>query len=118
MHGSLGVVATLGLGSGVFQLRRLVVRGRLAWLAHRGYHVLAIPTWERTARVLAVWLTAALFGRDVVSLAAVQRPRAAFVAAAPASADGAPADDAPADPAPRGSRTEPAAEGDARQAAA
>jgi len=118
VHGSLGVVATLGLGSGVFQLRRLVVRGRLAWLAHRGYHVLAIPTWERTARVLAVWLTAALFGRDVVSLAAVQRPRAAFVAAAPASADGAPADDAPADPAPRGSRTERAAEGDARQAAA
>jgi len=24
--------------------RELVVRGALAWLAHRGYHVLAIPT--------------------------------------------------------------------------
>lgn len=83
VHGSLGVVATLGLGSGVFEYRRLVVRGRLAWLMHRGYHVLAIPTWERTARVVAVWATGALFGRDVVSLAAVQHPREAFVAAAP-----------------------------------
>ncbi|MGF0118000.1 NAD(P)/FAD-dependent oxidoreductase [Promicromonospora sp. Marseille-Q5078] len=81
VHGSLGVVATLGLGSGIFQFRRLVVRGRLAWLMHRGYHVLAIPTWERKARVLAVWLTAATFGRDVVSLASVQTPRAAFAAA-------------------------------------
>ncbi|MFE5307482.1 NAD(P)/FAD-dependent oxidoreductase [Isoptericola sp. NPDC056605] len=81
VHGSLGVIATLGLGSGIFQLRRLVLRGRLAWLMHRGYHLLAIPTWERKARVLAVWLTAAAFGRDVVSLASVQTPRAAFAAA-------------------------------------
>ncbi|MBD8079026.1 NAD(P)/FAD-dependent oxidoreductase [Cellulosimicrobium arenosum] len=85
VHGSLGVVATLGLGSGVFEYRRLVVRGRLAWLMHRGYHVLAIPTWERKVRVLAVWLTAGVFGRDVVSLASVQQPRAAFAAAAPAA---------------------------------
>ncbi|MCK9794741.1 NAD(P)/FAD-dependent oxidoreductase [Isoptericola sp. 4D.3] len=81
VHGSLGVIATLGLGSGVFQFRRVVVRGLLAWLMHRGYHLLAIPTWERKARVLAVWTTAALFGRDVVSLASVQTPRAAFAAA-------------------------------------
>ncbi|MCA5892974.1 FAD-dependent oxidoreductase [Isoptericola sp. NEAU-Y5] len=84
VHGSLGVVATLGLGAGIFQYRRVVVGGRLAWLMHRGYHVLAIPTWERKVRVLAVWLTAAVFGRDVVSLASVQTPRAAFEAAAPA----------------------------------
>ncbi|WP_435736932.1 FAD-dependent oxidoreductase [Cellulosimicrobium sp. PMB13] len=90
VHGSLGVVATLGLGSGIFQYRRLVVRGPLAWLMHRGYHVLAIPTWERKVRVLAVWLTAGLFGRDVVSLASVQRPRAAFVAAAPSGPAEAP----------------------------
>jgi NADH dehydrogenase len=46
---------------------------------HRGYHVLAVPSWERKIRVLAVWLTAAVFGRDIVSLAAVQDPRRAFV---------------------------------------
>jgi NADH dehydrogenase len=79
VHHSLGAVATLGLGHGVFQYRRLVVKGFPAWLMHRGYHVLAIPTWERKARVLAVWLTAVLYGRDIVSLASVQRPREAFV---------------------------------------
>ncbi|SKC38620.1 NAD(P)/FAD-dependent oxidoreductase [Krasilnikoviella flava] len=97
VHGSLGVVATLGLGSGIFQFHRLVVRGRLAWLMHRGYHVLAIPTWERKARVLAVWLTAAGFGRDVVSLASVQTPRAAFAeATAPGDARTEEAQDAAA----------------------
>jgi glycine/D-amino acid oxidase-like deaminating enzyme len=44
-----------------------------------GYHVLAVPSRERKIRVLAVWLTAALFGRDLVSLAAFQHPREAFV---------------------------------------
>jgi NADH:quinone reductase (non-electrogenic) len=78
---SLGVVATLGLGRGVFQYRRLVIKGFLAWVMHRGYHVLAVPTWERKIRVLLVWLSAALFGRDIVSLQSVQQPRAAFAAA-------------------------------------
>lgn len=38
---------------------------------HRGYHVPAVPTRERRVRVLVlvVWLTAALFGRDIVSTA-------------------------------------------------
>jgi NADH dehydrogenase len=79
VHHSLGVVATLGLGRGIFQYRRLVIKGFPAWLMHRGYHVLAVPTWERKIRVLAVWVTAALYGRDIVSLASVQHPREAFV---------------------------------------
>ncbi|MCW8384517.1 NAD(P)/FAD-dependent oxidoreductase [Streptomyces justiciae] len=79
LHHSLGVVATLGLGRGIFQYRRLVIKGFPAWLMHRGYHVLAVPTWERKTRVLAVWTTAALYGRDIVSLASVQHPRDAFV---------------------------------------
>ena len=78
-HDSLGVVATLGLGRGIFQYKRLVITGPLAWLMHRGYHVLAIPTWERKLRVLVVWLTALVTGRDIVSLLSVQDPRGAFV---------------------------------------
>lgn len=78
-HASLGVVATLGIGRGVFQYKRLTIKGLLAWLMHRGYHVLAIPTWERKVRVAAVWSTAALAGRDIVSLLSVQRPREAFL---------------------------------------
>jgi NADH dehydrogenase len=78
-HSSLGVVATLGLGRGIFQYKRIVIKGFPAWLMHRGYHVLAVPTWERKVRVLSVWFTAALFGRDLVSLLSVQHPRKAFV---------------------------------------
>jgi NADH dehydrogenase len=78
IHHSLGSIATLGLGHGIFQYHRLVIKGFAAWLMHRGYHLLAIPSWERKARVLAIWLTAAFFGRDIVSLASVQNPRGSF----------------------------------------
>lgn len=87
-HSSLGVVATLGLGDGIFQYKRIVITGLLAWLMHRGYHVLAIPSWERKVRVLAVWLLAAPFGRDIAWLPDRTDPRRAFVAGArPAPAD-------------------------------
>jgi NADH dehydrogenase len=88
-HHSLGTVATLGLGRGIFQYHGIVIKGLPAWLMHRGYHVLAVPSWERKIRVLAVWLTAALFGRDIVSLASVQDPRHEFVTGgeAPRSAE-------------------------------
>ena len=79
VHHDLGVVATLGLGRGIFQSGPLVVTGFPAWVMHRGYHVLAVPSWERKVRVLAVWLPALVFGRDIVSLQSVQEPRAAFV---------------------------------------
>ncbi|WP_084040223.1 NAD(P)/FAD-dependent oxidoreductase [Demequina sp. NBRC 110053] len=78
-HRSIGVVATLGLGDGIFQFRRLVIKGLPAWFIHRGYHVLAIPSWERKAHVLAVWLVAAVFGRDIVALPQRTDPRRAFV---------------------------------------
>ena len=83
VHHSLGVVATLGLGKGIFQWRGIVITGFLAWVMHRGYHVLAIPTWERKVRVLLVWATAVLFGRDIVSLLSVQHPRRAFLGKEP-----------------------------------
>ena len=78
-HRSLGVVATLGPWHGVFEYGPLVIRGPLAWLMHRGYHLLAVPTWERKVRVAADWLPAVVFGRDILSLQDVQMPRAGFV---------------------------------------
>ena len=81
VHHNLGVVATLGLGRGIFQSGPVTIKGLPAWLTHRRYHVLAVPSWERKVRVLAVWLPAAVFGRDIVSLQSVQHPRDAFVAA-------------------------------------
>ena len=79
VHHSLGVVATLGVGHGIFQYRRIVIKGLLAWLMHRGYHVLAVPSWERKIRVLLIWVGQALAGRDIVSLADIAEPRDAFV---------------------------------------
>ncbi|GAA5136982.1 FAD-dependent oxidoreductase [Alloalcanivorax gelatiniphagus] len=87
-HRSLGTVATLGLGNGVFEAGPIVIKGFLAWLMHRGYHVLAIPTWERKVRVATVWLAATVLRRDIVSLASVQRPRSEFTSGGQIEADG------------------------------
>ena len=78
-HRSLGTVATLGLGTGVFEAGPVVLTGFLGWLTHRGYQVLAIPSWERKIRVASVWFTALFLGRDIVSLTSVQQPRQEFV---------------------------------------
>jgi len=79
VHHNLGVVATLGLGRGIFESGPIVIKGFPAWVMHRGYHVLAVPTWERKIRVLSGWLSALAFGRDIVSLQSVRHPRDAFV---------------------------------------
>ena len=84
-HKNLGAVAGLGLYSGVFQSGRLAIKGFLAWLAHRGYHGLAMPSWERKWRVIGNWVMNFFLGRDIASLRATEHPRLAFesVAARP-----------------------------------
>ncbi|MDF1602030.1 NAD(P)/FAD-dependent oxidoreductase [Nocardioides sp. YIM 152315] len=77
-HRNLGTIATLGLGHGIFQSGPITVKGFPAWLLHRGYHVLAVPTWERKVRVSLGWIGALFLGRDIASLETVQDPRAAF----------------------------------------
>jgi NADH dehydrogenase len=77
-HKNLGAVAGLGIGEGVFQAGKLSIKGLIAWFMHRGYHGLAIPTWERKIRVFVVWFLNFFLRRDIVSLDARLRPRAAF----------------------------------------
>jgi NADH dehydrogenase len=77
-HKNMGAVAGLGVGVGVFQSGKIAIKGLPAWFAHRGYHGLAMPSWERKFRVLTGWWNNFWLGRDIVSLAAVQSPRAAF----------------------------------------
>jgi NADH dehydrogenase len=74
----MGAVAGLGIGVGVFQYRNLAITGLLAWFMHRGYHVLAMPMWERKLRVLGGWIANFLLRRDVVSIEASKDPRLAF----------------------------------------
>lgn len=77
-HKNLGAVAGLGLYNGVFQSGNIVLKGFLAWCAHRVYHGLAIPTLERKHRVIVGWANNFLFKRDIVSISATKDPRLAF----------------------------------------
>jgi NADH dehydrogenase len=78
-HKSVGVVASLGLYKGVAELFGfLKLRGPLAWLAHRGYHVMAMPTGNRKFRILVGWAGQFLMGREIVSLGSLHDPRDEF----------------------------------------
>ena len=77
-HENLGAVAGLGLNVGVFQSGKIAVKGFPAWIAHRGYHGLAMPSFERKFRVVGGWWNNLWLGRDIVSLDNRERPRAAF----------------------------------------
>ena len=77
-HKPMGAVAGLGIGVGVFQYKKLGIKGLIAWFMHRGYHGLAIPTWERKIRVFAGWVWNFVLRRDIVSTSAVKSPRLAF----------------------------------------
>lgn len=81
-HKTIGAVAGLGLWQGVARINKLSLRGPLAWLMHRGYHGLAMPTFERKVRVIWNWILSFFLGRDVAPLVGVDQPRAAFRAAA------------------------------------
>jgi NADH dehydrogenase len=108
-HESLGAVAGLGLYVGAFQSGRIAVKGFPAWVMHRGYHGLAIPTWERKIRVIAVWVLNLLLGRDIVNESKVQQPRVAFETFASRPKPAAQA--APAGPAGNGSAPQPSLPG-------
>ncbi|MCU1636434.1 MAG: Pyridine nucleotide-disulfide oxidoreductase [Cryobacterium sp.] len=78
VHKNLGAVAGLGVGVGVFQSGKIAIKGVPAWFAHRGYHGLAMPSWERKIRVIMGWVANVFLGRDIVSLEARERPREVF----------------------------------------
>jgi NADH dehydrogenase len=81
-HKNLGTVAGLGLGEGAFQSGKIGITGIPAWFMHRGYHGLAVPTWERKVRVFSGWALNFFLRRDIVSLEARETPREAFATVA------------------------------------
>ncbi|MFG2819300.1 NAD(P)/FAD-dependent oxidoreductase [Kitasatospora sp. NPDC048365] len=56
------------------------VTGRRAWWLHRARHLRRLPSTDRRIRVLTDWLLGGLFSREVVTLGAVEHPRAEFEA--------------------------------------
>lgn len=82
-HKNIGAVASLGMYKGVAQMfGRIKVRGFLAWVLHRTYHVFAMPTVNRKLRIMAGWTGSLLLRREVVPLGTLHDPRAEFRAAA------------------------------------
>ncbi|MFJ7748726.1 NAD(P)/FAD-dependent oxidoreductase [Arthrobacter sp. NPDC097144] len=81
-HKNLGAVAGLGQYKGVANIMGFGMKGFPAWLAHRGYHGLAMPMFERKFRVISGWLLNVSFGRDLTGLRNLKNPRSAFVSAA------------------------------------
>lgn len=79
-HNNAGCVAGLGRGFGIFASgkKKLIIRGPLAWLAHRGYHGLALPTWERKLRVFADWTSDLFLGRDMTPTVETESPKGFF----------------------------------------
>jgi NADH dehydrogenase len=77
-HKNMGAVAGLGIGVGVFQYKKLAIKGLIAWFMHRGYHGLAMPMWERKIRVFSGWIWNFLLKRDIVAITATKDPRLAF----------------------------------------
>lgn len=86
-HKNMGTVASLGLYKGVAQIQGIKFRGPLAWFMHRTYHMWAMPSFNRKARILLDWTTALIFNREMVALGSLQSPREAFTAAAADRAD-------------------------------
>ncbi|SMH46617.1 NADH dehydrogenase [Rathayibacter oskolensis] len=77
-HKNVGAVAGLGIGIGVFQSGKIAIKGFPAWVMHRGYHGLAMPSWERKLRVVSGWVGNLVLDRDIASIEARENPRGSF----------------------------------------
>ena len=75
---NMGGLASLGRYKGVAKVLSLKLRGFPAWLLHRSYHLVMIPTFNRKVRIVLDWTIALFFRRDVVQLGSLQRPRQPF----------------------------------------
>lgn len=81
-HKSLGAVAGMGVGKGIGNPLGIELSGVAAWLAHRAYHNYALPTAERSSRVLGGWINELIWGKDTTQLKELETPHNAFREAA------------------------------------
>lgn len=89
-HASAGSAASLGLYRGAAEVYGLRVHGFPAWMTHRTYHLLRLPTLNRRLRVVSDWTLALPFARETVSLDVLEHSRQDFHAALGLAADGPP----------------------------
>jgi NADH dehydrogenase len=82
VYRNIGAVCSLGRYKGVATIWGLRLRGFPAWVAHRSYHLYAMPTLTRRAKIAADWTVALLFPRDLAQLGSLERPLRPFRRAA------------------------------------
>ena len=71
----LGQVATLGRYKGIAELPGMRLRGFPGWFVARTYHLYALPTLRRKARVVTDWTVSLFFRRDIAELSMLGHPR-------------------------------------------
>lgn len=65
-HRSLGTIASYGVGRGAANIfQKLKLKNLPAWLAHRSYHGLAVPTLDNKKRIISGWLLNPLNWQDL-----------------------------------------------------
>jgi NADH dehydrogenase len=82
VYRNIGAVCSLGRYKGIANVMGVKLRGFPAWFAHRSYHLYAMPTLRRKAKIAADWTVALLFPRDLAQLGSLQDPRGPFERAA------------------------------------
>lgn len=75
VHYALGTVASYGIARGAANIKGLQLTQVWAWLAHRSYHLLAMPTFDRKARILAGWIGDAVGRIDLTPQPSAQDAR-------------------------------------------
>lgn len=74
-HKSLGTIASYGIAKGAANiLHAVLLRNLLAWLAHRGYHGLAVPSLDNKRRVISGWLFNPLNWQDLTIQQSTEKP--------------------------------------------
>ena len=81
-HYSLGTVASFGLFRGAANILGIQLKELPAWFAHRGYHLLAMPTTDRKVRILAGWVADFVGKIDLTPTDDLEDPRHDFRIAA------------------------------------
>ena len=82
IHYNLGTVASYGLLHGAANIRGIQLKDTWAWLAHRGYHVAVMPTFDRKVRIFAGWVADAIGRIDLTPTDDTEDPRKDFAEAA------------------------------------
>ena len=63
-----GLLAAIGHYNGVGRIKKIRLKGFLAWWVWRSYYLFQMPQWSRRARIIIDWTVALLFRIDVVQL--------------------------------------------------